>query len=74
MMDRKRQPNHGDRMMLVAAGLVLFTMVFQWLTQEIVLKFLGFSIHYPRDEHPALFWSVQALEVALCGLFVYWWF
>jgi hypothetical protein len=60
-------------MLLLLAWSLVFAMFFQWLTGEIVLRFVGFGIHYPRDEHPALFWGVLAIELVLSGLCIYWW-
>jgi hypothetical protein len=54
-------------------GLLLIGAVgFQWLTQEVTVKLWGpaqFGFH--RDEWPAFYWGILALELGLGALCIY---
>jgi hypothetical protein len=53
---------------LVALGVVAF----QWLAQEVTVKIWGpWKISFHRDEWPAFFWVVLALELGVGALFIY---
>ena len=59
-------------MSLVLSLLLIAAVVFQWLTQEVNVKILGpLRVGFHRDEWPAFFWSVLALEVGGAAFFLY---
>jgi hypothetical protein len=54
---------------------LVFTLVLQWFTQEVTLKFLGFfPVSFHRDENPATYWGAMLFECVLVFFFVYCWF
>jgi hypothetical protein len=60
---------------LILALLLVGAVVFQWFTQEASIRIGGpWWISFHRDEWPAFFWVVLALELGLAGLYVYWFF
>ena len=62
-------------MYLVVALLLLAVVVYQWFAREAFLRIWGpLRVAFHRDEWPAFYWSVMALELLLAALFVYWYF
>jgi hypothetical protein len=60
---------------LLAGLLLIGAVVYQWWTEYVSVKIWGpWRIGFHRDEWPAFFWSVLAVEVLLAGFFVYWFF
>jgi hypothetical protein len=57
-------------------GLALIgAVIFQWLTQEVVLKLWGpWRTSFHRDEWPAFYWVVLALELGMAALLICWFF
>jgi hypothetical protein len=57
---------------LLLGLLLLGAVVFQWLRQEVTVKIWGpWRISFHRDEWPAFFWAVLALEPGLGALLIY---
>jgi hypothetical protein len=57
---------------LLLGLLLIGVVVFQWLTQEVTVRIWGpWRISFDRDEWPAFFWGVLALELGVGALFIY---
>jgi hypothetical protein len=55
------------------AAVLVGLVVLQWLTREVSLvKWGPWRLGFHRDEWPACYWAVQALELGLAALSVYW--